>query len=288
MPKLATVDHLNEENFVIAPPEEQKLDKKDSKGKVIETIKYFTSKTFVKEDNEEKEFFLNYPRAKCIGGIQEKKMEGKISKSIKLIFVADDDEERDALALLEESNDIINSKMRKQMFEHRGKLGLKGYKSAEDIRPPLVKDFMYFPTNDDGDRIAGSNMSQYVKLMEFDNGRTPFFDLNDQPVSWDLLQNVEFDCLVTVRMRHYHHGSTMTSYQFQAKQVQIISSIKPVQTRNMQSHVSEFYREKNADLVRSQQETIKNLQAKLDSTPQVKHKPETSKQEDDDDDDFMK
>ena len=287
MPRLATVKELNQNTLVVSPPEEQKVDKskvgKDGKKKK-DTIKYFTSKLHYKESesSEMQEFYLDYPVASCVGGVLEKENDdGSVNRSIKLSFSSNDEEEAREIDSFIVTGDVIDDKIRQQVFDHRVKFKMDSSFTMDMIRPPLVKPFLYRAVNSDGVKIAGSSPSQYIKLQEFDNFRTPFFDLNDQQVPWEVLQNVEFRCIVTARIRHIYHGQK-NSLQFQAKQVQIVSSVTPIKEYNMHSSVSAFYREKNSDIVKQQEETIRLLRAKLDEQVQ----PEV--ENDDSDEDIMK
>lgn len=266
MPRLAYVHELTNENLIIQSPQEQKIEKKSdksSKKAATNVIRYHSSKMLVRDGSEDVEFYLIYPVATCYGGILEKENDdGSINKSIKLTFSANDEEEKVSTNRFLASAVLLDEKVLAHVYENRKTLNKKYALYTEDQMRGLTKGFIYYPLDEEGNVRTDKSPTQYVKLQEFDNFKTKFFDLNDQLVPWELLQNVSFRCIVTARVRYLYHGAK-SSIQFQAKQVQIVSSIEPLVEYNMQSKVSEVYRKQNAAVVEEQARTIRELQEKL-------------------------
>lgn len=263
MPTIKTVEALSEETLVILLPEEQKVDKSKGDGKKKSSkdiIKYYTSQFLYKDpvDNEDYGFYLRYPLCMCQGGVLVKENEdGSSNYSIKLSFMPLGEKNEDARLKFIDSMDLLYNKMTEHVYKNRSKLKIDASYTPEMIKP-LVKAPLYHKLGPDGTRVAGTSPSQYVKLMKFDNGQTPFFDLKDQVVPWDKLVDVQFLCIPTVRYRHLYTGAK-SSAQIQVKQVQIMGKIEPIKEFNMNADLTARIRKEDDSKVREQQDSIREM-----------------------------
>lgn len=283
MAPIKTVSVLTSQTLVIDPPEEQKFEKKGSgavtKGKKKEIIKYYTSKLKVADEKDGAcEFCFDLPIATCIDGITEREFENKTDYSIRLGFdqVSDPDNVT-AMNNMFDSFDMLYQASIKHMFDNRVKLGLESDTTIDQIKV-LVKNPMY---------IKSTGRSMYLKLGVFDNGKTPFFDLADNPIDWALLSNATFKCKCIVRFRQLYSNKQMTSIQMYVKQVTINSAIEPKKEHNAASTYTADFRAKNQEGYLQQQESLRVLKESLKAKPLVLAKKGSDQDLEDVDDDIM-
>lgn len=272
MPFVKTINELTNATLLIEQPEEQKIEKnggdKSGDKRKKETIRYFISKyTHANDDDKEAlPFYLDLPLATCDGGVLERPEEnGRVSFSIKLKFDCHNTAEQTAeTKRFVSSMDILHEKNLDHIYNNRAKLGIPtSYDKAQLI--PILKSPLYWHL-DPSTATRTGHPSQYLKLGVYDNGKTPFFDLNNKIIPWELLSNVTFKAKVSVRFRHLYSSKTH-SVQMVVKQVVVSSEILPIQAMNSNSGYTEKIRKEQADLVQKQQESIKLMIARMQKQP---------------------
>lgn len=278
MAPVKTIIEITKDNLVIEAPQEQKIEK--TKGKKKEVIRYYTSTYAYQDDDDVHQFYIELPITTCEGGVLERAEEnGRTSFSVKLKFDCQDTdiEKRETERFLT-SMDNLWERTVEHVYKNKTKFKLDPSLDETQVRP-LVKKPMYYRLDANGERLGFP--SNYYKLGVYDNGRTPFFDLNNNVIDWSLLHEVKFKCKAIVRVRHLY-TSKQSSVQMSVKQVTIVGPVTGIaQFNSMSSYTAEF-REKYQESYQQQIESLQALKTKYANAP-----PKKNDNEDDEDNDIM-
>ena len=135
--------------------------------------------------------------------------------------------------------------------KHKGKVGLFSF-SPEN--PAVYKHPIYYKMDTlTCERVQGVNPVLWVKLNNWKNNKTLFTDLNENPVDWSLLKDVEVKMIPLLQIEKIYVGGGKASLQIKLVSA-IITDIAPINTRTRQTRTIDRLRKNKglADNVASQ------------------------------------
>jgi len=218
--------------------------------------------------------FFEGPILKCYGGINTKRedkpalKEGdppyvKESHSIMFTFDLLDEE---CVACLEKFEELHRSAAQ-QLGKFKGKVGLFDF-NPEHPGSTFKNPIYWHRDTVTGERVKGKNPSLWVKLNHYRNNKTLFTDLNETPIDWSLLTEVEMKLLPLIQVEKIYVGGGKASLQLKLVSA-VVVDVAPVGTRTRQTRTIDRLRKKRgglADAVASQLATLRmEKQDSLDS-----------------------
>lgn len=230
--------------------------------------------------------FFELPIVSSYGGIVEKRetkpalKEGdppyiKESYSMMFSFNLQDQECITCLQKLDE----LHLASARVLGQYKGKVGFYDF---DPERPGnTLKNPVYYKRDEvTGERVAGTNPSMWVKMNHWRNNKTLFTDLNETPIDWSLLKDVEIKMIPLVHVEKIYVGSKAS---LQLKLVSaVITDIAPINTRTRQTRTIDRLKKRAglADQVASQLAQLRmDKQDSLDDGqqhPSVAHLPSDS------------
>lgn len=140
---------------------------------------------------------------------------------------------------------------------------IKGQIGFYDFNPKapggMFKNPIYFPRNKTtGDVIPGKDPSFWLKLITYSGGKTLFTDLNQNPVSWNLLKNVNMKFIPLVKFEKIYIG---TKASLQCKlQSAIILEVHQAGTQTRQIKTIEKILKNQPNLAKTVEKQLAELQ----------------------------
>ena len=155
----------------------------------------------------------------------------------------------------------------------------KGKASMYDFNPDspggLYKNPVYWKRDEvTGERVAGRNPSLWVKLNNYKNNKTLFTDLNENPIDWSLLTDVEIKMLPLIHVEKVYIGGGKASLQLKLVSA-IITDIVPINTRTRQTKTIDRLKKRAglADAVSSQ---LASLRMERQDALDGRHQPQNA------------
>ena len=155
----------------------------------------------------------------------------KTSYSMMLLFdLADGETRTESLSALEKLDEVFNASC-DAVASCKGKLKMHDF----DPRRPggSFKNPVYWHRDETtGEKIKGKNPNIWVKLRPYGNNKTLFTDLKGQPISWDLLKDVNVTLLPLLHYEKIYVGAKASLQIFLASA--IVLKIVPAGTESRQ------------------------------------------------------
>lgn len=225
--------------------------------------------------------FVEFPPVMCNGGIVYQKEEKKSTKpqnnknpgdemyvkesySVMFTFDLQDPDIQKFLPKMDE----LHRGVAQSLVPWKAKIGLR-HLDPKNPEATGLKNPIYYKVNElTNERVVGRNPSLWVKLNHWKNSKTMFTDLNNNPIDWSLLYDVDIKMIPLVNAKQVYSG-TKASIQFELVSA-IILDIAPAGTKPKQVSTVEKYKQKYsglADKVSSQLAQLRmEKQDNLDSS----------------------
>ena len=135
---------------------------------------------------------------------------------------------------------------------HKGKVGMYDF---DPERPgSTFKNPLYYKRDQvTGERIKGRNPTLWVKLNHWKNNKTLFTDLNENPIDWSLLTDVEVKMIPLIHVEKIYVGGGKASLQLKLVSA-VITDVAALNTKTRQTRTIDRLKKRKglADTVASQ------------------------------------
>lgn len=200
--------------------------------------------------------YIEFPPVITKGGIQYQKEEKKSTKSVKpgedtylkesysMMFIFDL-QDSDIAKFLGKMDDLHRG-VAQSLVPWKAKIGLRHLDPKNPEATGLKNPVFYKVNQLTNERVAGQNPSLWVKLNHWKTNKTLFTDLDNNPVDWNLLTDVEAKMIPLVHVRQVYSGTSNT-IQFHLVSA-VILDIAAMNTRSKQVNTVEKLKEKYSGL----------------------------------------
>nr|QBK91577.1 MAG: hypothetical protein LCPAC302_01970 [Pithovirus LCPAC302] len=171
----------------------------------------------------------------------------KRSYSIMLSF---DLQDKECLSCLDKMEELHKSTAR-QLAKYKGDVGMHHFNpehpESGSFKNPVYWKMEIDKTSNTFERVKGVNPSMWVKMNNWKNNKTLFTDLNENPIDWSLLTNVELKMVPLIHFEKIYIGGGKASLQVKLVSAVVVDII-PINTRTKQTRTLDRLRKKHGDL----------------------------------------
>ncbi len=171
--------------------------------------------------------------------------------------------------------DQLHTGSAKALENYKGKV--KMYSFTAEHPGELYKHPIYYKMDTNTcERVKGRNPTIWVKLNHWKNNRTLFTDLDENPIDWDLLRDVEVKMIPLIHVEKIYIGGGKASLQIKLVSA-VVTDIVPINTRTRQTRTIDRLKKRKglANNVAAQLATLRmEKQDSLDSGNL--HNPQTA------------
>lgn len=184
--------------------------------------------------------YFECPEVTCFGGIKSEIKEFSARKdgesdyvrekhSMMFTFNLQDSECVDCLGKWDE----LHKGTAQVLNKHKGKVGL--YSFNPDHPGEQYKHPIYYKMDPNTcERIKGRNPTIWVKLNHWNTNKTLFTDVDENPIDWSLLKDVEIKLIPLLHIEKIYVGGGKASLQIKLVSA-VVTDIVPINTRTRQT-----------------------------------------------------
>ena len=134
---------------------------------------------------------------------------------------------------------------------------IKKFKKGE-ARPYMQEGILYYGEDENGDPDKTKNPSQYLKLYEYDNMKTEFYDLTDTQRDMKTLMNKKVTLIPVVRFQRIYIGQVIT-LQWRILSATIVRVRDVEEVKTLEQKTAEKYKNEHPEALAEIEAYFNNL-----------------------------